>query len=76
MDCSLRDSSVCGILQVRMLEWVAISSSRVLPNSGIEPTSPVSLALQADALPLSHLGSLMCLYVYTYKYADRFCIKL
>ena len=28
VDCSLTWSSVCGILQVRILEWVAISSSR------------------------------------------------
>ena len=28
MDCSLTDSSVSGILQARILEWVAISFSR------------------------------------------------
>ena len=28
MDCSLPDSSICGIFQVRILEWVAISFSR------------------------------------------------
>ena len=28
MDCSLPSSSVCGIFQARILEWVAISSSR------------------------------------------------
>ena len=28
MDCSPPGSSVCGILQARILEWVAISSSR------------------------------------------------
>ena len=28
-----------------------------LPDPGIEPESPVSPALQADALPLSHRGS-------------------
>ena len=28
MDCSLPGSSVHGILQARILEWVAISSSR------------------------------------------------
>ena len=45
MVCSPPGSSVHGILQARMLEWVAISSSRDLPNPGIEPRSP---ALQAD----------------------------
>ena len=41
------DSSVHGILQARILEWVAISFSGDLPSPGIEPRSP---ALQADAL--------------------------
>ena len=27
MDCSLSGSSVCGILQARVLEWVAITFS-------------------------------------------------
>ena len=39
MDCSLPDSSIHGILQARMLEWIAISSSRGFPNPGIEPRS-------------------------------------
>ena len=46
MDCSLPGSSVHGILQARVLEWVA--SPGDLPNPGIEPRSP---ALRADALP-------------------------
>ena len=33
-------SSVHGMSQARILEWVAISYSRQLPNPGIEPTSP------------------------------------
>ena len=40
LDCSPPGSAVQGILQARTLEWVAISSSRILPRSGIEPTSP------------------------------------
>ena len=48
IDYSLPGSSVCGISQVRILEWVAVSFSGDLPNLGIEPGSP---ALQADALP-------------------------
>ena len=28
MDCSLPDSSICGIFQARVLEWAAISFSR------------------------------------------------
>ena len=45
MGCSLPGSSVHGISQARILEWVAMSSSRGFPNPGIEPESP---ALQAD----------------------------
>ena len=48
MDCSLQGSSVHEIFQARVLEWVAISFSRDLPNRGTESKSP---ALQADALP-------------------------
>ena len=40
MDCSPSDSSVRGILQARILKWVAISSSRDLPGPGIELLSP------------------------------------
>ena len=41
-------SSVHGILQARILEWVAISFFKGSSNPGIEPRSP---ALQADCLP-------------------------
>ena len=34
------DSSVHGILQARIVEWVAVSFSRDLPIPGIKPTSP------------------------------------
>ena len=37
-----------GILQARILEWVAMTSPRDLPNPGIKPRSQ---ALQADSLP-------------------------
>ena len=49
MDCSPPDSSVHGILQARVLEWVAISFSRGSSRLGIEPRSPAS---QADSLPI------------------------
>ena len=38
-------SSVHGILQARILEWIAMPSSGDLPDPGIEPTSPTSPAL-------------------------------
>ena len=47
-DCSLPGSSVHGILQARILEWVAILSLGDPPDPGIQPRSP---ALQADSLP-------------------------
>ena len=50
MDCSLPGSSVHGILQTKVLEWVAIPSLRDLLDPGIELRSP---ALQADSLPLA-----------------------
>ena len=37
-DCSLPGSSVLGILQARILEWVPIPFSRDLPNPGIKPS--------------------------------------
>ena len=52
MDCSPPGSSVHGVLQVRILKWVAIHPPGELPNPGI-----VSLALQVDSLLLGHPGS-------------------
>ena len=40
MNCSPSGSSVHGISQARILEWVAISSSKVYPDPGVEPRSP------------------------------------
>ena len=37
MDCSPPGSSVHEISQARILEWATVSSSRGLPNPGIEP---------------------------------------
>ena len=37
MDCSLPGSSVHGISQARILEWVAISFSRAFPTQGSNP---------------------------------------
>ena len=44
-DCSPPGSSVHGISQTRILEWIALPSPGVLPDPGIKPKSP---ALQAD----------------------------
>ena len=48
MDCSLRGSSIRGIFQAIIQEWIAIPSPEDLPNPEIEPGFPT---LQADALP-------------------------
>ena len=45
MDCILPGSSVPGIFQARILEWVDGFYSRGSFQPGIEPTSPVSPAL-------------------------------
>ena len=51
--------SVLGIFQERILEWVAVSYSRDLPNPGIEPISLLSpaLALAPANAPLAHLDA-------------------
>ena len=48
MDCSPADSAVHGILQERIMEWVAFPTPGDVPNPGIEPGSP---ALPAVSLP-------------------------
>ena len=45
--CDPMDCTVHGILQARILEWVAFPSPGDLPNPGIEPWSP---SLQVDCL--------------------------
>ena len=54
--CDTMDYIIHGILQARILEWVAISSSLLqgdLPNPGIKPRSPT---LQADFVPAEPPG--------------------
>ena len=53
MDCSPPGSSLHGILQAKMLEYVAMPSSRGSSTPGIEPRFP---ALRADSLPSEPLG--------------------
>ena len=40
MDCSPPSSSVHGIFQAKILEWLPFPSPENLPDPGIEPTSP------------------------------------
>ena len=58
MNCSLSGSSVHGIFQARILECVAISSSR----GSSQPSLLHLLHWQADSLPLCHLGITLHIY--------------
>ena len=61
-DYSPLASTDCDIFQARILEWVAISSSRGSSHLGTEATSPVSPASQAGSLPAESLGKpIVCL---------------
>ena len=60
MDCSPPGSSVSGILQARIPEWVAIPPPGDLPDPGIKP---MSSALQVDSLPLSQQGCSCIIYI-------------
>ena len=55
VDCNLLGFSIHGILQARILEWIAISSPGDLPDPGIKPRSP---ALGADALTSEPPGTI------------------
>ena len=54
--CDPMNYTVHGILQDRILEWVAIPSPAELPDPGIELGSP---ALQVISLPTEYKGSLL-----------------
>ena len=55
--CNIMDYVVHGILQARILEWVAFHSPGDLSNPGIEPRSP---ALQAYSLSAEPKGRPKC----------------
>ena len=63
MDCSPPGSSVHGILQARILAWVAMPSSReIFPTRDWTHILCVSPAFQADSLPTGQPGK-YCLYI-------------
>ena len=62
MDYSLPGFSVHAILQARILECVAMTSSRDLPHPGMEATPVTSLHWQAGSLPLVPAGKHQSLY--------------
>ena len=65
-DCSPPVSSVNGIFQERILEWVSTPYSRGSSDSGVKLASPESPFWQVNSLPLSHLGSPYC-YIQAYE---------
>ena len=80
VDCSSPGSSVHGVLQARILQWVAVPSPGDLPNPrGIEPMSLCLLYWQASSLPLAPPGKpyihvymcmCVCIYIYTHLHFD------
>ena len=60
MYCGPPGSSLHGILQAGILEWVAFPSPGDLPDPGIEPGS---LILQADSLWSEHQAILLLVTV-------------
>ena len=72
MDYSLPGSFVQGILQARLLEWVAIPFCRKSFWPRIEPRSP---ALQAGSLPSEPQGSpIFCYVSHTHAHTHVFFI--
>ena len=56
MDCSPPGPSVHGILQARILEWIAFPPPGDLPDLGIEPMSLKSHALAGGFFTTSATG--------------------
>ena len=69
---ALPGSSVYGILQAGILEWVAISFSRWSSQSRNQLRSP---ALQADSLPTELQGKLLTLYSKKQKQGIEFTFQ-
>ena len=55
-DGSLLDSSVRGIIQARILEWVAMPFWRIFPTQGLNPCLLHLLHWQVSSLPLEAPG--------------------
>ena len=83
------DCTVHGILQARILEWVAFPSSGDLPNPGIDPMSPTwqvdsspaevqgKPALMTNSSFAKNLSCNVCKhYLYTGLNTEYFCLKI
>ena len=71
MDCSPPGSSVHGILQARILEWVAGPPPGDLPDPGIKATSFMSPALAGRLFTTSATWD-ACISIYIYAYAHTY----
>ena len=68
MDCSPPGSSVHGIFQARIVEWVAFPSSGDLPDAGINPTSS---ELAGRFFTMNHQGRPYFLVYYTIEWRRK-----
>ena len=76
MDLSPPGSSVHGIFQARILDWIAISYSRDLPDLGIEPTGLVSATLAGGFFIPAPPGKAMHMHTHIYNYFFVYLIVL
>ena len=67
MDCSLPGSSVNGVLQARILEWVAKFSPADLPDPGVKVVSVMSPSLAGVFFITSTTWEALQ-YIYTLEY--------
>ena len=56
LDCRPPGSSIHGLLQTRILEWVAVSFSRGPSGPGVEPASPCSPDIAGAVFPAEPPG--------------------
>ena len=59
MDCSCQAPLSMKFPAMEYWSALPFPTPGDLPDPGIEPASPLSLALQVDSLPLHHLGNLV-----------------
>ena len=71
MNCSLPGSTVHGISQARILEWVAIFFSGDLPDPGITPRSPVPPSWAGRFFTTAPLGKPMVVKDSFYRLGNR-----
>ena len=64
MNYSPTGSSVPGILQARILDWVVVPSPRDLPDPGIEPVSLMSPALTVRVFTTSTTWEAYAMFKY------------